>query len=130
MKDSTIQGLLATFQAIANMTEDQAIVATCHAAIAQAEADNTLTAELPEPLMVAMHTYMVAAHVLAKSLSTQPVEIKGKPGEALLDMAIDMAIENYQGKPRDEQVKALVATAKRLGELSGAITVEHKLSRP
>ena len=124
MKDSTIQGLIATFQAIANMTEDEAIVATCREAIARAEADNTITAEIPEPLMVAINGYMVAGWMLAKGLSTQPIEAKGKPVEMLLKMTLRAAIETFLSKPRDQQLEQLKQAAQHLGEFSGAIAVE------
>ena len=124
MKDSTIEGLIATFQAIANMTEDEAIVATCREAIARAEADNTITAEIPEPLMVAINGYIVAGWMLAKGLSTQPIETKGKPVEILLNTTLTVAIETFLSKPRDQQLEELKQAAQHLGEFSGAITVE------
>ena len=124
MKDSTIQGLIATFQAIANMTEDEAIVATCREAIARAEADNTITAEIPEPLMVAINGYIVAGWMLAKGLSTQPIETKGKPVEILLNTTLTVAIETFLSKPRDQQLEELKQAAQHLGEFSGAIAVE------
>ncbi len=124
MKDSTIQSLLAALQAIADMSEDEAIVAACREAIARAEADNTITAEIPEPLMVAINGYMVAGWMLANGLSTQPIEAKGKPVEILLNMTLTVAIETFLSKPRNQQLEQLKQAAQNLGEFSGAIAVE------
>lgn len=124
MKDSTIQSLLAALQAIADMSEDEAIVAACREAIAQAEADNTITAEIPEPLMVAINGYMVAGWMLANGLSIQPIQAKGKPVEMLLKMTLRAAIETFLSKPRDQQLEQLKHAAQHLSEFSGAIAVE------
>lgn len=124
MKDSTIQSLLAALQAIADMSEDEAIVAACREAIAQAQADNSLIAQIPEPLMVAINGYMVAGWMLANGLSTQPIEAKGKPVEILLKMTLAGAIESFLSKPRDQQLEQLKHAAQHLGEFSGAIAIE------
>lgn len=126
MKESTIQGLLATFQAIANMTEDETIIAICHEALARAEADREMSVKLPEPLLISIHLHMVAADALARVASSQPKEIKGKKKDIILAAAMNSALDVFTKMPEDRQHDLLIQSAKRLADLSGARTVEHR----
>lgn len=126
MNGSTNQGLLATLQAIANLTEDEVIIGICAHAIAQAEAEKFCTAELPEPLLISIHLYMLAAHALAHAASEQPEGIKGLPVDAVLATAINGALDSFEAMTQERRHEVLIISAQKLGEMSGAASVDHR----
>lgn len=126
MNGSTVDRLLATFQAIAEITEDKVIARLCLHAIDQAEAEKFCTAELPEPLLISIHLYMLAAHALAHAASEQPGGIKGLPVKAILATAIQGALDSFEALTQERKHEVLIISARKLGEMSGAASVDHR----
>lgn len=126
MQQSTIEGLLATFQAIVNMTEDEAIIAACETAIARAEADKTYTAEIPEPLLAAVYIYMASAHTLATIASERPKALRGMKPEELFELVSGTTRVKLLEAPEAEQHEILIQAAGVLAKVSGAVSFSHR----